>query len=129
MVGPPYEIYLTDPQKTSIQEDTVTKVYFPEYVPDAAGRQKQEITLCHLLTMIAPYPFEDWHEPLDRLCMSPDWVKYALDMLGQKGNIGAFKYCTAGAHLLSAIITRSTGKNVCEFANEHLFGPIGMKAP
>ncbi|MEW9701282.1 serine hydrolase domain-containing protein [Paenibacillus sp. SI8] len=101
--------------------------FFPEYVPDAADGQKREITIRHLLTMTAPYPFEDWHEPLDKMCMQPDWVKYTLDMLGQKGNIGTFKYSTAGAHLLSAIITRSTGKSAREFAGEHLFKPIGMK--
>lgn len=76
--------------------------------------------------MTAPYPFEDWHEPLDKLCMQPDWVKYTLDMLGHNGYIGAFKYSTAGAHLLSAIITRSTGMSAREFANERLFKPIGM---
>ncbi|MCM3340694.1 beta-lactamase family protein [Paenibacillus sp. MER TA 81-3] len=101
--------------------------FFPEYVPDAADKQKQEITIRHLLTMTAPYPFEDWHEPLDKMCMQPDWVTYTLDMLGQKGSIGAFKYSTAGAHLLSAIITRSTGQSAREFANERLFTPIGMK--
>ncbi|WP_127483836.1 serine hydrolase domain-containing protein [Paenibacillus ehimensis] len=101
--------------------------FFPEYVPDAADRQKREITIRHLLTMTAPYPFEDWHEPLDKMCMQPDWIKYTLEMLGQKGNIGTFKYSTAGAHLLSAIITRSTGKSAREFANERLFKPIGMK--
>jgi CubicO group peptidase (beta-lactamase class C family) len=101
--------------------------FFPEYIPNAAGGQKLEITIRHLLTMTAPYLFEDWHEPLDRLCMQPDWVKYSLDILGQNGIIGAFKYSTAGAHLLSAIITRSTGKSAREFANERLFKPIGMK--
>lgn len=101
--------------------------FFPEYIPDAADTQKQDITIRHLLTMTAPYPFEDWHEPLDKMCMQPDWVKYTLDMLGQKGEIGNFKYCTAGAHLLSAIITRSTGKSAREFANERLFKPIGIK--
>ncbi|MEQ8187289.1 MAG: serine hydrolase [Candidatus Eremiobacterota bacterium] len=101
--------------------------FFPEYVPDGADRQKREITIRHLLTMTAPYPFEDWHEPLDRLCMQSDWVKYTLDMLGRKGIIGTFKYCTAGAHLLSAIITRTTGKSAREFANERLFKPAGMK--
>ncbi|ENQ3077407.1 serine hydrolase [Bacillus cereus] len=98
--------------------------FFPEYVSDAA--QKQEITIRHLLTMTAPYPFEDWHEPLDKLCQQPDWVTYTLDMLGEQGKLGAFKYSTAGAHLLSAIITRSTGKSAREFANERLFKPIGM---
>ncbi|WP_217559281.1 serine hydrolase [Paenibacillus sp. GbtcB18] len=101
--------------------------FFPDYAPDAADSRKREITLRHLLTMMAPYSFADWHEPLDKMCMQPDWVKYTLDMLGQEGEIGTFKYSTAGAHLLSAIITRSTGKSAREFANERLFNLIGMK--
>ncbi|HDX9578392.1 TPA: serine hydrolase [Bacillus pseudomycoides] len=99
--------------------------FFPEYVPNTA--KKQQITIRHLLTMTAPYPFEDWHEPLDKLCQQPDWITYTLDMLGENGELGTFKYSTAGAHLLSAIITRSTGKSAREFANERLFKPIGMK--
>jgi len=103
--------------------------FFPDYVPDdaAANLQKREITIRHLLTMTAPYAFEDWHEPLDQLCKSSDWVKYTLDSLGHQGNVGDFKYSNAGAHLLSAIITRCTGKSAREFANERLFKPIGMK--
>ncbi|MFS0838792.1 serine hydrolase domain-containing protein [Paenibacillus sp. 1P03SA] len=103
--------------------------FFPDYVPNpgAAGGHIRDITLRHLLTMTAPYPFEDWHEPLDKMCMQPDWVKYTLDMLGQKGDIGTFKYSTAGAHLLSGIITRSTGRSAREFANETLFSAIGMR--
>jgi len=101
--------------------------FFPEYGQEAADRQVQDITIRHLLTMTAPYPFEDWHEPLDQLCMQSDWIKYTLDMLGEGGTPGEFKYSTAGAHLLSAIITRSTGQSARAFANEHLFEPIGMK--
>ncbi|MFF0826224.1 serine hydrolase domain-containing protein [Brevibacillus sp. NPDC003359] len=101
--------------------------FFPDYAPDSTDTQKREITIRHLLTMTAPYPFEDWQEPLDKMCMQSDWVKYTLDMLGQKGKIGTFKYSTAGAHLLSAILTRSTGKSAREFANERLFTPIGME--
>ncbi|MCC8436571.1 beta-lactamase family protein [Brevibacillus sp. M2.1A] len=99
--------------------------FFPDYAPDHTDTQA--ISIRHLLTMTAPYPFEDWHEPLDKMCMQSDWVTYTLDMLGQKGEIGAFKYSTAGAHLLSAILTRSTGKSAREFANEHLFKPIGIE--
>ncbi|WP_316275137.1 serine hydrolase domain-containing protein [Bacillus halotolerans] len=101
--------------------------FFPEYVPDPYNKQKQDITIRHILTMTAPYPFEDWHEPLDKMCMQPDWITYTLGMLGQGGTIGTFKYSTAGAHLLSAIITRSTGKSARKFANERLFKPIGGK--
>lgn len=101
--------------------------FFPEYVSNPADIQKRAITIRNLLTMTAPYPFKNWQEPLDRLCRQPDWVKYTLDQLGQNGKIGAFKYSSAGAHLLSAIITRATGKCAREFANEYLFHPIGMK--
>lgn len=98
--------------------------FFPEYILDA---KKHDITLRHLLTMTVPYPFEDWHEPLDILCQQQDWVQYTLDIMGEKGDVGTFKYSTAGAHLLSAILTRSTGKSARAFANEHLFSPLGMK--
>ncbi|SDZ38790.1 CubicO group peptidase, beta-lactamase class C family [Evansella caseinilytica] len=101
--------------------------FFPEYAPDPTDRQKREITIRHLLTMTAPYPFEDWHEPLDKMCVQPDWVKYTLDILGRNGRIGTFKYSTAGAHLLSAILTRCTGESARELANKRLFKPIGMK--
>lgn len=101
--------------------------FFPEYISDSADPQQREITLRHLLTMTAPYPFADWQEPLDQLCIQPDWVKYTLNMLGQGGRIGDFKYSTAGAHLLSAILTCSTGQSARELANERLFKLIGIK--
>ncbi|MBP1995410.1 serine hydrolase domain-containing protein [Paenibacillus eucommiae] len=106
--------------------------FFPEYVSGATDIQKRGVTIRHLLTMTAPFPFT-WkpgggvQEPLDRLRRQKDWVKYGLDLLGQKGRPGAFQYCTAGAHLLSAILTRTTGKSAREFASERLFGPIGMQ--
>lgn len=76
--------------------------------------------------MTAPYDFEDWKEPLDKLCMQHDWIKYILSSLGKNDEIGYFKYSTAGTHLLSAILTKATGKSAREFANEHLFTPAGM---
>lgn len=101
--------------------------FFPEYTFSSHDEQKNKVTLHNLLTMTTPYPFEDWKEPLDKLCTQADWVKYTLDSLGEDGEIGKFKYSTAGAHLISAIITRSTGKCARDFANEYLFKPIGIK--
>lgn len=76
--------------------------------------------------MTAPYPFVDWQEPLEELCTQPDWVQYTLHRMGNGGEIGAFKYSSAGAHVLSAMITNATGKSAREFANEYLFQPLGM---
>jgi CubicO group peptidase (beta-lactamase class C family) len=107
--------------------------FFPEYVPGDSDIQKRTITLRHLLTMTAPFPFS-WksgnrsgHEPLDRLRRQRDWVTYILNLLGQNGQPGKFQYYTAGAHLFSAILTRTTGMSAREFANERLFRPIGIK--
>ncbi|MGE7926205.1 serine hydrolase domain-containing protein [Lysinibacillus xylanilyticus] len=100
--------------------------FFPKYISDA-NKQKQRITIRHLLTMTVPYPYEDWREPLDILCQQQDWIKYTLDIIGENGDLGAFKYSTAGAHLLSAILTERTGQSARAFANEHLFTPLGMK--
>ena len=100
--------------------------FFPKYTTEA-DKQKQQITIRHLLTMTVPYPYEHWNEPLDILCQQQDWIKYTLDIIGENGEIGAFKYSTAGAHLLSAILTESTGMSARAFANEHLFTPLGMK--
>jgi CubicO group peptidase (beta-lactamase class C family) len=48
-------------------------------------------------------------------------------MLDRGGSPGSFKYSTAGAHLLSAVLTRAMGKSAREYANERLFDPIGMR--
>lgn len=94
-----------------------------DFFPDA----RQDLTLRHLLTMTAPFSYADWQEPLEGLCTSPDWVRFALDLMDRDVSLGGFKYSSAGAHLLSAILSQATGKNAREFANEHLFGPIGMR--
>lgn len=99
--------------------------FFPEYLSDSDNILKRTITIKHLLTMTAPFPWKQ--EPLDRLRRQKDWVKYTLDQLGRNGQIGKFQYSTAGVHLLSAIITRATGMTAREFANKHLFKPIGIK--
>ncbi|XVE33970.1 serine hydrolase [Wukongibacter baidiensis] len=99
--------------------------FFPEYLSGADNISKSTITIKHLLTMTAPFPWKN--EPLDRLRRQKDWVKYILDQLGRNGQIGNFQYSTAGTHLLSAIITRATGMSAREFANKHLFKTIGIK--
>lgn len=105
--------------------------FFPEYIPAADDIQKRAITLKHLLTMTAPIASKSTsprgNEALDRLRRQRNWVMYILNQLGHNGQLGEFQYSTASSHLLSAIITRTTGMCAREFANKHLFGPIGMR--
>ncbi|EJR64074.1 hypothetical protein IIO_01973 [Bacillus cereus VD115] len=96
--------------------------FFPDY-----NVKSSEVTVRHLLTMTAPYPFVDWQEPLEELFTQQNWVQYTLNRMGNGGEIGSFKYSSAGAHVLSAIISSATGKSAREFANEQLFQPLGMR--
>lgn len=89
-------------------------------------RNREAAAIENLLNMTVPYSFADYQEPLEAFSMSEDWVRFALEMIDKNGTIGDFKYSTEGAHLLSAILNRATGKSTCEFANEALFKPLGM---
>lgn len=100
--------------------------FFPEYTFDFTEKRKYDVTLRHLLTMTVPYPFKNWHEPLDKIRRQSNWAGYAISIMGQGGRLGTFKYSTAGTHLLSAVITRATGKCAREYANDNLFRPVGM---
>ena len=57
---------------------------------------------------------------------SDDWVQYVLDlpMIAPPGE--KFEYCNGASFLLSAIIQETTGKTAREFAEAHLFRPLGI---
>ena len=86
----------------------------------------QQVTIKHLLTMTAPYKYK--YEPWTKICSSDDWTMSALDFLGgRKGLTGKFKYSTLGIHILTGIISKTSGLKVVDFANKFLFEPIGVE--
>ena len=101
--------------------------FFPEYRVSPRQIMKKAITIKHLLTMTASYPFSGNRESLERFSRQKDWGIYTLDQLGNGGKIGQFKYASSGAHLLSIILTKATGKSAREFANDYLFKPLGIE--
>lgn len=101
--------------------------YFPEYTFTDSNKLREQITIKNLLTMTTPFPFQNMREPLTRICRQPDWVEYALKIMGSGGRIGTFKYSTTGAHLLSAILTKTTKLTAREFANLYLFKPLSIE--
>ena len=100
--------------------------YFPEYSFTDNNKQREQITIKHLLTMTTPFPFQNMREPLTRICRQPDWIEYGLKIMGNGGRIGTFKYSTTGAHILSAILTKATKMSAREFANLYLFRPLSI---
>ncbi len=104
--------------------------FFPNYGNKSDNTLKKSITLKHLLTMTAPTLLKSsasGNEALDRLRRQPDWCHFILDQLGKTRKPEKFYYSTSNTHLLSAIITLTTGLSAREFANINLFKPIGIK--
>jgi CubicO group peptidase (beta-lactamase class C family) len=104
--------------------------HFPEAAPRAPESLWHALTIEHLLTMTAGLHWRTGaraFEPMmARMWRSPDWVAFALSLPVLPRAWGTFQYNSACSHLLSAILARATGRPAREYANEHLFAPLGM---
>lgn len=98
--------------------------FFPDYAIKRGERTIQRITVRDLLTMSAPYKYRS--APYTKYFTSDDWVRASLDLLGGKGPVGEFRYAPLiGPDILSGILVR--GRPVLAFAQERLFGPLGIE--
>jgi len=99
--------------------------FFPDYIVKKRENTIQNITLKDLLTMTAPYKYK--FAPYIKYFTSDDWVKFTLDLLGGRGQIGKFRYTPLiGPDILSGILVKATGQSVFDFATENLFLPLGI---
>jgi len=99
--------------------------FFPEYTVKRGEKTIQNVTIKDMLTMTVPYKYR--FNPFTKYFTSIDWVKFSLDVLGGKGNIGEFRYAPiVGPDILSGILVKATGRSVLDFAKENLFIPLGI---
>ena len=107
-------------------DDFVMDYYKYVYTPKRGEKTIYEVTIKHLLTMLAPYKGKS--EPWKKVCTSNDWSLSILDSLGGRNGItNEFRYHTLGTQILLGIIRQASGMNVLEFANEYLFKPLGIE--
>ena len=105
--------------------DQKVLAFYPEYTVKRGEKTIQHVTIRDMLTMTAPYKYKS--TPYTKYFTSPDWVKFSLDVLGGKGQIGAFRYAPLiGPDILAGILTKATGRSVLDFAGENLFEPLGI---
>ena len=98
--------------------------WFPE-LRRAADPRKQRITIEDLLTMRSGLASTSG-EHYGGWVRSRNWVRHALErpMVSDPGT--AMEYSTGTSHLLSAILTKATGKSTHQFASEVLAKPLGI---
>jgi CubicO group peptidase (beta-lactamase class C family) len=99
--------------------------YFPEYIYSGMDSRFFDITVRHLLTMRMGIDIEE--NTLMAIVRTNDWIRetFKLPLLFDPGQ--KFSYNSLETHLLSAILTKVTGKSALEFAVENLTGPMGIE--
>ncbi|MEH7226697.1 serine hydrolase [Bacillus sp. JJ1566] len=89
------------------------------FLPNAPS----QISIRDLLTMSSGFDIDD-KDLYGLVQKSNDWVRDILN-LPVKGR-GTFRYKGVDYHLLSAIISNSTGSTLSQFAQKNLFSPLGI---
>jgi CubicO group peptidase (beta-lactamase class C family) len=95
------------------------------YFPDLADRSKRSITIEDLLTMRSGLESTS-NRNYGAWVQSGNWVRHVLakPLVAEPGR--EMIYSTGNSHLLSAIVTKVTGKSTWQFAQESLARPLGF---
>lgn len=116
--------------KGDLNMDDTMVSFFPERTIANGNPWKQQITVRDLVTMTSGLHCDDkggeeWTQ--EEMRASDDWIQFVLDLeaIHEPGTVWA--YCSPGSYMLSAILTQATGMSEAAFAEEHLFGPLGIE--
>ena len=102
--------------------------FFPDREIAAPSDNLRAMTVEDLLMMGSGHA-EDTFGPMMSTQDDPeaDWVRIFLDLPVTHAPGTHFVYNTGATYMLSAILTRVTGKSALELANEWLFGDMGIE--
>lgn len=105
--------------------------YFPDYF-DKKDTLKSAVRIKDLLTMSAGFAWEEMiamNDPKnDNINMfnSGDYLHYALSRAMTNRPFTVFKYISGNPMIVAAIIEKTSGMKLDEFAGKYLFGPLGI---
>lgn len=104
-----------------------------QHHPEAIDSAKKNLTLEHALTMTCGFlwdeesiPFSDKQNSHTQMNHQRDWHNFVLSGPLNYEPGDEWNYNTGCSHLLGAVIKNSTGKHAAEFADQHLFRPLGI---
>ncbi len=112
--------------------DTPVFELLSDYDLDPVDPRVRDATLEDLLTMRLGIEWHETDRPLDdtnttlQLEKSENWVQFALGQPADADPGVKWAYNSGASHLMSAIIQQATGLTTAEYAEENLFGPLGI---
>lgn len=109
-------------------------VSMADYFDDWVGTPKAAMTLRDVVTMSSGLEWNENYTPTD--AMESDVIKMGLEadqlayaksrpLVNTPGTV--WKYSSGDAMLLSGVIAEATGRSAGDYAQEVLFGPLGME--
>jgi CubicO group peptidase (beta-lactamase class C family) len=112
--------------------DTSVLKYFDTAKIKNVDDRKRRLTLRHLLTMTTgmdwreDLPYNDPNNTTAVMEASFDWLQVAIDapMVDEPGT--TYRYNSGATQILSHVFTAATGQDIEEYANRHLFTPLGI---
>jgi CubicO group peptidase (beta-lactamase class C family) len=112
--------------------DTPVMAFFEKSDVKHLDARKRRMTLKHLLTMTAglewneELPYIDPRNTFSLMVLTPDWVKFTIDlpMADEPGT--RFSYNSGATILLGHIFRLATGTDLEEYAARHLLAPLGI---
>ena len=102
--------------------------FFPEYTVKHLDDNKQAMTIRSLLTMRSGFACDatTGTDPGDQLVTVEDAIQLGLDWEMADAPGITWRYCQINTYLLMAILQRTVGVPVMDFARQYLFTPIGI---
>jgi len=105
-------------------DDKITK-YFADEIPAEHAEYLDQVTVWNLLTMSSGFDRDIMSLTEARTCEHPAAVTLESGFLYEPGT--SFSYNSMNTYLLSAIVTKVTGKTAEEYLEDKLFKPLGIR--
>lgn len=108
-------------------DQRVEEIY-PQYFNAGTDEKKRSITIEHLLTMSAGFKWQQSGDIRSGWAKSDDRNKYLIELPLQADPGEEFNYSAGISHLMSGILTKTTGMSTLEFADDYLFKYLGISS-
>lgn len=99
--------------------------YFPNEFKNLTDKKKKNITIRHILNQTSGLTWKGYLEHEEWL-NSKDPISFVLNKDLENDPGENYNYNSGATHLLSVIISKTTGKSTLEFGNEALFQPLNI---